>query len=543
MKKRIMPLILALLMVLACTACGGEGGGKPAASVALTEGGAAAYKVVYPAGASAEIMSTVSYLQTALQQICGVEFRAEEDMATSPSAEKKEILVGATDRSESKEAAGTMSGSGEYVVKVSGNQIVLVGMLDAGVQAAAEQLVADLKGAAEKATLAGNYSVKGTSDSAMQYLPAYTYGKLQTSYDCGDDADMLIYDYSKDGFASYCKDLESAGFAKYTDNAIGENSFATYTKDGVMAHVMSLPGLKSVRIVAQKDAVLPAVSAPSVTAVVQPSVTQLGLEGYEVSGNTNQKGMSFLYQLSDGSFVIFDGGHNKAEAADQLYNKMKDMAPDSANITVRAWFISHAHPDHAGCLLYFGQNYAGKLKVEQVICNLPNDMEMDGGSDSSSDYRVKIADAADKLGAQLVKTYTGQVHYLGDAVIEVLCSIETVAPQTFADYNNSSLIVSVELSGQKLMQLADCGPLQTPVLLALYGDVLKSNIVQNGHHGYRGASVALYQAIDPDYMFWPGGSRVYENYKGEDYNAWVLGRVKENWLALDQVITKTLPIG
>ena len=39
------------------------------------------------------------------------------------------------------------------------------------------------------------------------------------------------------------------------------------------------------------------------------------------------------------------------------------------------------------------------------------------------------------------------------------------------------------------------------------------------------------------------GSRVYENYKGEDYNAWVLGRVKENWLALDQIITKALPIG
>ena len=542
MKKKVMSLLLAVLMVFACTACGGDGG-KPAATVALTDSGAAAYKIVYPAGASAEIMATVSYLQTALQQISGAEFRAEEDMATSPSAERKEILVGATDRSESRDAVDTMSGSGEYVACVTGNKIVLAGMLDAGVQAAAEQLVADLRGSAEPATLAGNYSVKGISDSAVQYLPAYNYGQLQTSYDCGDDADMLIYDYNKDGLTSYSKDLEKAGFAKYTENVIGENTFVTYTKDGVMAHVMSLPGLKSVRIVAQKDAVLPAVSAPSVTASVQPSITQLGLEGYEVSGNSNQKGMSYLYQLSDGSFIIFDGGHNKAGAADLLYNTMKSLTPDGTDITVRAWFISHAHPDHAGCLLYFGKNYAGKLKVEQVICNLPNDLEMAGGSDSSAEYRPQIREAADQLGAQLVKTYTGQVHYIGDAVIEVLCSIDTVAPQSFSDYNNSSLIVSVELGGQKIMQLADCGPLQTPVLLALYGDVLKSQIVQNGHHGYRGASVELYQAIDPDYMFWPGGSRVYENYKDEDYNAWVLARVKETWLALDQVITKTLPIG
>ena len=328
-----------------------------------------------------------------------------------------------------------------------------------------------------------------------------------------------------------------------TDNAIGENSFATYTKDGVMAHVMSLPYLDSVRIVAQKDAVLPALQSEKITAVVAPSITQLGLEGYEVSGNTNQKGMSYLYQLSDGSFIIIDGGHNKAEAADRLMSTMKALAPDAGNITVRAWFISHAHPDHVGCLLYFGKHYAGAVKVEQVICNLPSDLEMDGGSDSTSDYRDQVIAAAQQLGAQMMKTYTGQVHYISDAIIEVLCSIEVVAPQSFADYNNSSLIVSVELGDQKIMQLADCGPLQSPIMTGLYGDMLKSDIVQNGHHGYRGATVALYQAIDPDYMFWPGGSRVYENYKGEDYNAWVLGRVKENWLALDKVITKTLPIG
>ena len=113
---------------------------------------------------------------------------------------------------------------------------------------------------------------------------------------------------------------------------------------------------------------------------------------------------------------------------------------------------------------------------------------------------------------------------------------------SFEDYNNSSIICSVELGGQKMMQLADCGPLQSPILTSLYGTELKSDIVQNGHHGYRGATSELYRAINPDYMFWPGGSRAFENYKDMDYNTWVVGHVKQNWVALDQVITKTLPI-
>lgn len=542
MKKRIGTLLLALVMILTCTACGGSGSSS-SEPITLADAGSTEYTIVYPAGASSEIMGTVEYLQGALQQIAGVSFTAGEDMATSASAESKEILVGPTDREESSAALDSLSGSGAYVVKVTGNKIVLAGMLDMGVQEAAEELISELRSSGSEAlTLAGNYAVSGTSNSPVQYLPAYGYGQLETSYDCGDDVDMLIYSSDEAGFTAYQKDLESAGFTKYAENTIDENRFATYTKDGVMAHMMCLPAMKSVRIIAQNDAILPATAAGQVTAVVQPSITQLGLEGYDTSGSSNQIGMSYIYQLSDGSFIVVDGGHNEDLAADQMYDQLKAMAPDPSNITIQAWILTHAHPDHMGCLFLFSQKYAGQVTVEQLLCNLPNDLEMDGGSEASSADRDKIYDSAKALGAEIVKIYTGQVHYIGDAVIEVLCGVELVAPQSFEDFNNSSLVFSIELGGQKMMQLADCGPLETPILTSLYSAALKSDIVQNGHHGYRGASEELYRAIDPDYMFWPGGSRAYENYKDMDYNTWVIARVKENWLALDQIITKTLPI-
>lgn len=555
MKKRLTVILLALAMLLSLCACGQdtpateptdqqistESTDPPAEPVTLADGGSTEFRIIYPEDASSGIQDTVAYLQEQLTQLTGAEFRAMEDMAVSANDESYEILVGSTDRDESAGAISGMSGSGDYVVKVCGNKVVVAGMLDMGVQEAAEKLIEDL-GAQGTFILAGDYAVNGTSDSPVQYLPAYGYGTLETSYDCGDGVDMLIYNSDETGFASYQTDLEGAGFTKYTENTIGQNKFATYSRDNVMVHMMSLPALDCVRIVAQENAILPATEPEAVTAAVTPSITQLGLEGYTVTGSANQIGMSYIYQLSDGSFIIVDGGHNKTEATSQLYNKMKELAPDPDSITVAAWILTHAHWDHMGCLFLFSEQYAGQLTVEKLICNLPNDLEMDGGSETSSEYRDRIYDSAGALGAEIVKAYTGQVYYIRDAVIEILCSIEVVAPQSFEDYNNSSLIFSIELGGMKLMQLADCGPLQSPILVDLYGDELKSDIVQNGHHGYRGATSELYRCIAPDYMFWPSGTSAFNNYKDMDYNVWVLNHVQENWLAQDQIITVTLPI-
>ena len=541
MKKRLSALLLALIMLLSLVGCGGDSGGSKGSPVTVADAGSTEFTIIYPAGASLEVMNTVNYLQQALKDLTGVDFETAEDMAITPKAESKEILVAVTDRDESAAAMNSMSSSGDYTVKVSGSKIVLAGMLDMGVQEAAERLIDDLT-ASGSLTLEGGYTVNGTSDSPVQYLPVFGYGTLESSYDCGDGADMLIYSADEAGFTAYQADLEKAGFTKYTDNTIGTNKFATYTKDNVMVHVMSLPAMENVRIIAQTDALLPAAEAPQTAAKVQPSITMLGLEGYDTSGSANQIGMSLLYQLSDGSFVIVDGGHNVDLAAEQLYNKMKELAPDPNNIHVQAWMITHAHVDHMGAVRKFSEKYAGQVQVDYLLWNLPNDVEMNGGSESEAANRTRIRTAAEKLGAETAKVFSGQVWYFADAEIEILCGVELVAPQSFEYFNNSSIVCSVTLGGQKMMQLADCGPLESPILTSLYGTELKSDIVQTGHHGYMGATSELYRAINPDYMFWPGGSRAYENYKDMDYNTWVVNHVKQNWVAMDQIITKILPI-
>lgn len=540
MKKQICAFFLAIVMLCGLTACG-----KSAGSVTLAEGGSTEYTVIYPAGANEEVMKAVTYLQSALEEATGVRFDAMEDMAVGSGEDSKEILVGQTDRAESTQAIEKLKFAGDYSVSIAGSKVVISAILDTALQQAAEKLVAEVSASSgDTVTLSGSFSVNAAVDSALQYLPAYSYGELESSYDCGDDASMLIYQSENEGYGSYLSDLEKNGYAKYTENTIGENNFATYTNEAnkVAVHVMQLTAMKSVRIVAEPLGYLPATSASGVSSAVQPSVTMLGLEGYNTSGSSNQIGMSMLYQLSDGSFLMVDGGHATDTAVDQIYNTMKSLAPDPANITIAAWIITHGHSDHMSAITEFAQRYGSQVKVELCVWNLPNQTEFDNASEAVRDAREKLTAAAQQMNATVMKAHVGQVLYIRDAKVEILGSFELVAPQSLEYFNNSSLVFSVELGGQKIMMLADCGPLQTPALVQLYGSALKSDICQVGHHGYLGASSELYKQIDPDYLLWPGGSRSYENYKDTDYHVWVLKHAKQLWIAGSQITTLPLPI-
>ena len=232
MKKRSIVILLILAMMLSICACGQEAPATepsqqisteatnpPAEPITVAASGATEFRIIFAEGASNDIQKTVAYLQEQLTALTGAEFKAMEDMAVSGKAESFEILVGATDRAASKEALSGMTGSGDYLIQVNGHKIVLAGMLDMGVQEAAEKLIADLS-AQSDFVLPGDYIIKGVSDSPVQHLPAFGYGSLSTSYDCGDGADMLIYNADENGFRSYQSDLEAAGFTKYTENTI-----------------------------------------------------------------------------------------------------------------------------------------------------------------------------------------------------------------------------------------------------------------------------------------------------------------------------------
>lgn len=546
MKKRVSALLLALMLLLSLTACGGSGGGSKSGPVTLTDAGATSFTIIYPAGAGETVMQAVKTLQDGLLEATGVEFPAYEDMAVGSGEGKSEILVGGTDRAASAEAATAFAYAGDYSVTLRDGKIVVSAVLDAALNDAAQRFtdaVAELSG--DTLTLGGDFAITGAVDSALQYLPTFTDGTLLSSSDCGDDSTILVYDYNADGMAAYAAKLEKAGFTKYTENTIGDNVFTMYADEsrGVEVTTMALPAMENFRIVATPITVLPATSAPTVEQKVTPSVSMLGLEGYDTAGSPNQIGMSFLYQLSDGSFLVVDGGHIVDAAADQLYELMQKLSPDG-NITIAAWFVSHGHGDHMGALQRLVEKHAADITVELFVWNLPSESGFRLASEAVRDGRERLTKVAETMNAPVLKVHAGQKLYIRDAVVTMLCTQELVLPQSLEYFNDSSLVFSVELGGQKLMQLTDCGPLETPILLALYTntDAMESELCQVGHHGYLGASSDLYRLINARYLLWPGGSRSYENYKDETYNSWALKNAEKTWIAGAEILTLTLPV-
>jgi hypothetical protein len=113
------------------------------------------------------------------------------------------------------------------------------------------------------------------------------------------------------------------------------------------------------------------------------------------------------------------------------------------------------------------------------------------------------------------------VYCIRDAVIEMLYTWEQYpnSMKMLSYFNDTSLVFSVDLGGEHIMQMGDCGPQASKVLEAIYTqDELRADIMQTAHHGYTGASAKLNELIDAPVILWPTTDYKFPIFKADDYN-------------------------
>lgn len=249
---------------------------------------------------------------------------------------------------------------------------------------------------------------------------------------------------------------------------------------------------------------------------VAPQITQVHLEDF---------GMSYVVRLSDGRFILFDGGRQFEPDAESLYRCLK-RGTNEEKPRIAAWIMTHPHSDHFHCFFAFMQAYAEDVVIEKFLFTFPeHDDNVHYPAVHSKSTRLpydtsiyanipRMLSVIETTGAEIYAPHTGQRYVIGDAVCDILASIDdTIHCST--NVNATSLVIRMQLGGQVILWAADA-PFSDIKLSEKYGEYLKSDILQVPHHGFQSgkaeAEIRAYRLIRPEVCLLPVS----------DYNAYTV---------------------
>ena len=310
-------------------------------------------------------------------------------------------------------------------------------------------------------------------------------------------------DVDKAQYEAYYRSLLSE-FTVYDEKCVCDNRFATLVTDTHELHLCFYPVLGEMRVIYGKRKWLPPLTAPEATGDVKPTFAQIGL----VVG-----GMLYVAQLSDGSFLIIDSGKKCDEDRDALLEYLYARKPaDHEKPRIAAWLISHAHNDHIHLCQEFLLDYGNKVELSLFGYNFP-DFETDIINSTRPVETTHALHWQNRMKEILDEHYpddtrytmhTGQKLLLPGCAVEILGTWEDFWPETMKTVNQTSFIIRLCFeSGKTVMLPCDAWTGQTDLAVKVWGEYLKSDVLQVIHHGLAGGNTAFYERVLPEVSFCP----------------------------------------
>lgn len=531
-------------------------------TLTLVHEGKLRYTIVRPDNASSDVIKATSKIASKIASLTGIspevttDFKKPDEKYDSNSYQ---IIVGRCAQKESVEALSQIS-YGESSIRISGRKIIITAWADNALRFSADKFC-DILSARYSSDasipLSADDNFTGVNYKILTNMPKFKDGNLDIVTSCGNDAYMAVLSSTDEKkYADYQKLLTDSGFKQEATNEIKGNIFSTYSKGDYALVVNYSMFNKTTRIIIQSKALLFNEYPKEYTTVTEPKMTMIGRRFSTTSIYLEKDAgaglMCYVMQLSDGSFIVIDGGIRGDKLyADAIYDTMKAQAPDPDKIKISAWIITHYDGDHIGGFITFSEKYGSKVTLERYIDNRPNDAVADFIAVKDLINTAYVNLKTYFPNANIVKAHTGQVYNICDAKIEILYTQEdfdtkrkTLLDVTGPAYNYVSMIFSYEIAGQRIMFLGDAQPETNDITCNMFGDYLKSDICQLAHHGVLpGGTKWVYTLIDPEVIMFTTTDALVPVYSKFEFNDHLIKNlhVKEILNAADRITTKILP--
>lgn len=303
---------------------------------------------------------------------------------------------------------------------------------------------------------------------------------------------LTLQNTEKDAFSRYRASFLEEGYQEKEAYEAPYGAFCALCREntGVFLHWFSYIG--ELTVVTEENCTRFLGEEP-LPAVTTPQITQLNLTDF---------GLSYTVRLSDGRFIVFDGGLNTPEDRKTLFDSLVEQS-EGRTPHIACWILTHPHNDHNRCFNGFWVDYEGKVKLDSVLWHFPeaDDLEHYPKLAASSDDRTNTEETVlnqeiiKKIGCKAYTAHTGQTYQFGDAKMRILSCMENTIHLS-GNINTISPVIRMELGGQVILWTADayCKPAR---LAERYGEELKADILQVFHHGFScGGAEAVIDAYD-----------------------------------------------
>ena len=367
-----------------------------------------------------------------------------------------------------------------------------------------------------EATAAASPPAAESNASAIQRIDPTSLSVTRTYV---SDDNSILNSYENQDFSTFLGVFRYyMGEKDYTLHATNRNqdlTTATFTKGDALVHIYWEARQHALNIVfSETGAIGLPDSKIELDGILATSITQL------YSWRVNE--MGYVIRLSDGSFLVIDGGNDTA--SEELLDTLRDQTLNN-QIHIRAWMITHSHSDHYGAFheisakrQAYEEEFGIKITLDTMMIAPIHDNDAIPVEPEEGYYLSQTIheDMEAWQEASLCYVHTGMRFDYGQTHLDILFTgNDLFIDQQPKNLNESGIVCRISSSRHneelRMLILGDAGEETAKVLLAKYGENIQSDMVQAAHHGVEDFPLYAYEVIQPSILFYPCSNPLYES--------------------------------